>query len=204
MQDMTWKRAIFTVLKERMGEETSIDDIVQTIVACGYRTSVGKTPPNTVSARMSQVMQEYGVQKVRQGVYVLPLPKDEEKPLMNKSEEPGITEDTIGATTIDATIRTEVWKFPEAEAHLMQILRLAQVDGPQYVRVSQMDNRQIEGQETFVIVPEKVWREKNPPQKPLGKWLLENMPKGIADKEPEYDESGRFIAFSDVVFGEEE
>ena len=100
--------------------------------------------------------------------------------------------------------KREAWTLREAKAHLMQILRLSEVDGPQYIEASQVDNEHIEGHKTFVVIPEEVWREKNPPKKPLGKWLLENMPKGIGEKEPEYDESGRFIAFSDVVFGEEE
>ena len=34
---------------------------------------------------------------------------------------------------------------------------------------------------------------------PMGQWLKENMPKGIGVKDPEYDESGRYVAFSDVI-----
>ena len=37
----------------------------------------------------------------------------------------------------------------------------------------------------------------------LGKWLVENTPRGSGVKDPEYDAEGRFIAFSDVVFDEE-
>ena len=78
------------------------------------------------------------------------------------------------------------------------------VDGPQFIDARQTDDPHIKEQKTFVIVPAELWHEKNPPRKPMGKWLIENMPRGIGVKEPEYDESGRFIAFSDVIFDEEE
>ena len=96
------------------------------------------------------------------------------------------------------------WTLREAKAHLAQILRLAEVDGPQFIDARQTDDPHIKEQKTFVIVPAELWHEKNPPRKPMGKWLIENMPRGIGVKEPEYDESGRFIAFSDVIFDEEE
>ena len=96
------------------------------------------------------------------------------------------------------------WTLREAKAHLAQILRLAEVDGPQFINARQTDDPHIKQQKIFVVVPAELWQEKNPPRKPIGQWLLENMPRGIGEKEPEYDESGRFIAFSDVIFDEEE
>ena len=96
------------------------------------------------------------------------------------------------------------WTLREAKAHLPQILRLAEVDGPQYISADRVDSPHIKETEEFVIVPAELWHEKNPPEIPMGQWLIENMPRGIGTKEPEYDENGRFIAFSDVIFDEEE
>ena len=96
------------------------------------------------------------------------------------------------------------WTLREAKAHLPQILRLAEVDGPQYISASRVDSSHIKEPGEFVIVPAKLWHEKNPPEIPMGQWLLENTPRGIGTKEPEYDEQGRFIPFSDVIFDEEE
>lgn len=96
------------------------------------------------------------------------------------------------------------WTLREAKAHLAQILRLAEVDGPQYITASQVDSPHIKESGEFVVVPAELWHEKNPPAMPMGQWLLENTPRGIGTKEPEYDENGRFIAFSDVIFDEEE
>ena len=96
------------------------------------------------------------------------------------------------------------WTLREAKAHLTQILSLAEVDGPQYISASQVESPHIKEPGEFVIVPAKLWHEKNPPEIPMGQWLLENTPRGIGTKEPEYDENGRFIPFSDVIFDEEE
>ncbi len=96
------------------------------------------------------------------------------------------------------------WTLREAKAHLPQILRLSEVDGPQYISASRVESPHIKETEEFVIVPAKLWHEKNPPEIPMGQWLKENMPRGIGTKEPEYDENGRFIPFSDVIFDEEE
>lgn len=96
------------------------------------------------------------------------------------------------------------WTLREAKAHLAQILLLSEVAGPQFINARQTDDPHIKEQKTFVVVPAELWHEKNPPRKPMGQWLIENMPRGIGEKEPEYDESGRFIAFSDVIFDEEE
>ena len=104
---------------------------------------------------------------------------------------------------MDTPNSKELWTLKEAKAHLPQILRLAEVDGPQYINASQTEMPQIEGHKTFVIVPAQVWNEKNPPKKPLGQRLLD-LPRGVGVKEPEYDEGGRYIAFSDIVFDEEE
>ena len=210
MQNMTWKEAIIKVLEENKGVEMSNRDIANAVIKRGYRTSVGKTPENTVSARMSQVMDEYGGQRVRQGIYMLPVSNAEQHSALNHVEEqnsvpnqpeaPAALPDATEIPVAETSLPKEAWTLREAKAHLLQILRLSQVDGPQHIIVSQVENQHIQGHQTFVIVPEEVWREKNPPKKTMGQMLLENMPKGIGEKEPEYDESGRYIPFSDVIW----
>ena len=103
----------------------------------------------------------------------------------------------------------ETWTLKEAKVHLAQILRLAETEGPQYICVDWVEGQGVEKQpKAFVVVPADVWQGKNAEEKQthakhLGKWLVENTPRGTNLKEPEYDESGRFIAFSDIVFDDE-
>ena len=51
-------------------------DISRAIMDARYRTSLGKTPQNTVGARMPQVMQDYDVIRTRRGYYMMPRPND--------------------------------------------------------------------------------------------------------------------------------
>ena len=62
-----------------------------------------------------------------------------------------------------------VWTVAEAKARLSEILRLAETEGPQ----------RIGARRPFVVVPAEAWEEKVPPRKPLGQWLIENMPRGV-------------------------
>ena len=81
------------------------------------------------------------------------------------------------------------WTVAETKARLSEILRLAEVEGPQ----------RIGRRNPFVVVPERLWQEREAPQrKPLGRWLVENMPGG-ADFEPpdRLAESHREIPFAD-------
>lgn len=217
MQNMPWRKAIIKVMEESEGVELSSQDIANAVIERGYRTSVGKTPANTVPREMTKIISEgvHGVDKVRPGVYIL-HPSSDKRDLdkqdiaanhiekrSSTSEEPEKSipaPDAASASAIEVHDSKEAWTLREAKAHLLQILRLSQVDGPQHIIVSQVENQHIHGHQTFVIVPEEVWREKNPPQKTLGQMLLEDMPKGIGEKEPEYDESGRYIPFSDVIW----
>ena len=111
---------------------------------------------------------------------------------------------------MDTSNPKEAWTLKEAKAHLAQVLRLAEVEGPQYICVDRANEQDVEKQhKAFVVVPAEVWQENNAPgkqtrSKHLGKWLVENTPRGVGIKEPEYDGDGRFIAFSDVVFDDEE
>ena len=103
----------------------------------------------------------------------------------------------------------KVWTLKEAKAHLAQIFRLAELEGPQYISADQPDGQDPEECKAFVVVPAEVWQKKSTPEKQaqskhLGKWLVEKTPRGVGVKDPEYDESGRFVAFSDVVFDDDE
>ena len=60
------------------------------------------------------------------------------------------------------------WTVAEAKARLSEILRLANEQGPQRIGV----------QRGFIVVPERVWRERAHLRKPLGQWLVENFPRG--------------------------
>ena len=96
----------------------------------------------------------------------------------------------------------EVWTLKEAKAHLAQILRLAETDGPQYICAADVDGRSVKEGKDFVVVPADVWQKKNapekqPPEKHLGKWLVENTPRGTNLGIPSRRESGRRIPFID-------
>ena len=87
------------------------------------------------------------------------------------------------------------WTLREAEAHLPQILRLAEVDGPQYISASQVDSPHIKESGEFVVVSAELWHEKNPPEKTLGQWLVENAPRGTNLEIPRDRGSKREIPF---------
>ena len=78
------------------------------------------------------------------------------------------------------------WTVAEAKARLSEILRLAEEEGPQHIG----------RRNTFVVVPERLWQKQSPPRKPLGQWLVENMPRGI-ELEVSSRRSNRKIPFVD-------
>ena len=78
------------------------------------------------------------------------------------------------------------WTVAEAKARLSEILRLAEEEGPQRIGTRR----------SFVVVPAAVWDAKTPPRKPLGQWLVENMPRGIELEMPSRREPEREIPFS--------
>ena len=82
------------------------------------------------------------------------------------------------------------WTVAEAQARLPEILRLAAEEGPQ----------RISAKESFVIAAERQ-PAPAPPRKPMGQWLVENMPRGTNLEIPGRRESRREIPF---VTGETE
>ena len=78
-----------------------------------------------------------------------------------------------------------VWTVTEAKAHLSEILRLAEEEGPQHI-----------GREkTFVVVPATDWYAKKTPREPMGRWLVDNIPRGMNLDVPEARESRRETPF---------
>ena len=69
-----------------------------------------------------------------------------------------------------STAASRVWTVAEAKARLSHILRCAESEGPQRIGT----------RKTFVVVPEAVWKQhaEPEPEAHLGRWLLENMPRG--------------------------
>ncbi len=61
-----------------------------------------------------------------------------------------------------------VWTVAEAKARLSQVLRRAEEEGPQRIGTRRR----------FVVVPEHVWEAREPAPRSLGRWLVENMPRG--------------------------
>ena len=86
-------------------------------------------------------------------------------------------------------VRARVWRVAEAKARLSEILRLADTEGPQCIGARR----------AYMVVPEAMWRAKSEPDRPLGKWLIDNMPRGTdLDRVlPSRREPERAVPFAD-------
>ena len=96
---------------------------------------------------------------------------------------------------------SKIWTVAEAKARLSEILRFSEEEGPQRIGT----------RKSFVVVPESVWKGRNgeagpekkeedsAPRKPLGQWLVENMPCGtdleIPDRKMDKDRPIPFIDY---------
>ena len=78
-----------------------------------------------------------------------------------------------------------VWTVAQAKARLSEILRLAEQEGPQ----------RIGARKAFIVVPEHTWRSQTSHRKPLGRWLVDNMPRGANLEAPDRHEPVREIPF---------
>lgn len=79
-----------------------------------------------------------------------------------------------------------IWSVAEAKAQLSEILRRARREGPQ----------RIGKQKTYVIVTEEDWAKLTTPRQPLGRWLVENAPRGEALELPSRAAGDRPIPFA--------
>ncbi len=78
------------------------------------------------------------------------------------------------------------WTVAEAKSKLSELLRRARSEGPQ--RIGARDH--------FVVVTGEEWARLNVPKKPLGQWLLEEMPK-VELELPDRRDPPRAIPFAD-------
>ena len=79
-----------------------------------------------------------------------------------------------------------VWTVAQAKARLSEILRLAEEEGPQHIGMRR----------SFVVVPAGVWHAITPTRRPMGQWLVDNMPRGTALDIPKDRKSRREIPFA--------
>ncbi len=82
-----------------------------------------------------------------------------------------------------------IWTVAEAKGRLSEILRLAEMEGPQHIGIRR----------SFVVVPAATWYNKAPPRRPMGKWLIENVPCGLNLDIPSDRRSDREIPFNEQV-----
>lgn len=87
---------------------------------------------------------------------------------------------------MDTSRFARTWRVAEAKARLSEILRLAEEEGPQRIGVRR----------SFVVMSERLWREKAPIRPPLGRWLVEHVPRGLNLEIPGDRGSDRRIPFA--------
>ena len=80
-----------------------------------------------------------------------------------------------------------VWTVAEAKARLSEVLRLAEQEGPQRIGV----------RKSFIVVPAELWSTNSQSAKPLGRGLVDNMPRGANLDAPDRREPARLIPFID-------
>ena len=73
-----------------------------------------------------------------------------------------------------------VWTVSQAKTHLSEVLRRAEEEGPQ----------QIGKRRPFIVIPARQWNTNSSSRKPLGKWLVDNIPRGV-NLDFQYDRTGR-------------
>ena len=61
------------------------------------------------------------------------------------------------------------WTVAEAKTHLSEVLRRAEQEGPQRIGV----------RKSFVVVPAELWHASTQAVKPLGRWLVDNIPSAV-------------------------
>jgi len=85
------------------------------------------------------------------------------------------------------------WTVAEAQSQLCEILRLAAEEWPKHIGADR----------PFVVVPAETWYAYEQPRRlphqqsriPMGRWLLENMPRGIDLELPSRSEPERTVPF---------
>ena len=86
-----------------------------------------------------------------------------------------------------------VWSVADAQANLEEVLRLSETEGPQYIDAGR----------TFAVAPVEDGEQQQDERMPLGRWLVENMPRGTNLVIPRDRRSNREIPFIDEDEGDE-
>lgn len=87
---------------------------------------------------------------------------------------------------MDNADSARTWTVAEAKARLSEILRRANEEGPQRIGVRR----------SYVVVPERLWSERKAGRTPLGRWLVDNVPRGTELSAPCDRRSRRTIPFA--------
>lgn len=85
-----------------------------------------------------------------------------------------------------AALDYHVWTVAQAKAHLSEVLRLAETEGPQVIGLRR----------PCIVLSKTAWLDRSPDRKPLGKWLIDNMPRGVEIPLPDRNEPNREIPFA--------
>ena len=80
-----------------------------------------------------------------------------------------------------------VWTVADAKSRLSELLRRASREGPQRIGTRQQ----------YVVVPAEVWDERSRSRPPLGRWLVEHLPRGVELPEIDRRDPPRPIPFQD-------
>lgn len=80
-----------------------------------------------------------------------------------------------------------MWSVTDAQAHLPELLRLAEVEGPQYIGAGH----------TFVVTSADPEPNQTEHRQPLGHWLVDNIPRGTNLEIPGDRHSRRPTPFSE-------
>ena len=81
---------------------------------------------------------------------------------------------------------TRIWTVAQAKARLSEVLRRSATEGPQ----------RIGARKAFYVVPAETLQALISPRKPLGQWMVENLPRGTDLVIPDRREPGREVPFS--------
>ena len=79
------------------------------------------------------------------------------------------------------------WTVADAKARLSEVLRRAREEGPQRIGV----------RDQYVVVSAEAWDARSAAQPPLGRWLVENLPRGADLAPPDRSDPPRRVPFVD-------
>ena len=79
-----------------------------------------------------------------------------------------------------------VWTVAEAKARLSEIMRLADSEGPQFIGT----------RKPYVIIPAEDWNRLQTPRPHLGRWLVDNVTRGMNWEIPRDRQSYRPVPYA--------